>query len=433
MERLRKAIQFFRRFGFKALILRLVAEIKRFAPDPYHLEEVEQTHNVGKIISNRFMTCRPLVGFSAEIDSPRRINLVTDSINSGSLFGGVATSIILSTLLAQKMSCELRILTRTENPKKKNYDQIIEANNLSHPPKIEFRFASIFDAKSEIPVGANDLFLTTSWWTTWSVRETFGSKKIIYLLQEDERAFYPHGDDHLRCSELLKDPEITYIINSKLLYEHLISDGLNNLQDRGIWFEPAWPEHLFFSEPQPARQKMNFFFYARPNNVRNLFYRGLEAIEGAVFKGILKFDSWDFHFAGKDIPKIKIMGYPIKTYQNMNWSEYAALVRKMDLGLSLMYSPHPSYPPIDLAASGAIVVTNLFGNKQNLSQYSKNIICRNFDTESLISGLEDGVNLALDLKTRQENYRQQTILRDWRKSFKDVLFRLDELLPDVRN
>ena len=40
---------------------------------------------------------------------------------------------------------------------------------------------------------------------------------IIYLVQEDERRFYPEGDESIRCAEVLDDPRITCIVNSKPL------------------------------------------------------------------------------------------------------------------------------------------------------------------------------------------------------------------------
>ncbi|MBP7967934.1 MAG: hypothetical protein KAZ24_00570, partial [Brachymonas sp.] len=43
------------------------------------------------------------------------------------------------------------------------------------------------------------------------------------------------------------------------------------------------------------------------------------------------------------------------------------------VGLSLMVSPHPSYPPLEMAAFGARVVTNGFANK-DLSTVSPSLV-----------------------------------------------------------
>ena len=58
-----------------------------------------------------------------------------------------------------------------------------------------------------------------------------------------------------------------------------------------------------------------------------------------------------------------------------------------------MDTPHPSYPPLDLAASGAVVVTNRHGRKTSLCQYSENIVCVDPTVEALKAGIADGSSL----------------------------------------
>jgi hypothetical protein len=90
----------------------------------------------------------------------------------------------------------------------------------------------------------------------------------------------------------------------------------------------------------------------------------------------------------------------------------------MDLGLSLMASPHSSYPPLDLAAAGAAVVTNTFEpEKHSLGQYSANIICCDPDLPSLVAGIGQGAALAQDVARRSANHRQSTFLTDWSAVF----------------
>ena len=100
----------------------------------------------------------------------------------------------------------------------------------------------------------------------------------------------------------------------------------------------------------------------------------------------------------------------------------------MDLGLSLMASPHSSYPPLDLAAAGAVVVTNTFGRyKRSLDQYSANIICADPDLASLVAGISQGIALAQDVALREANHRSSKFMTDWnavfasyRKSFPEL-------------
>ena len=114
-------------------------------------------------------------------------------------------------------------------------------------------------------------------------------------------------------------------------------------------------------------------------------------------------------------------------HQDLDWSAYAALVRSIDLGLSLMYTPHPSYPPLDLAASGAVVVTNRFANKQTLDRYSRNILCVEPTVEALVDGIATGVALSRDRAARRANYEESRLQRDWRASFAQALDALANL------
>jgi hypothetical protein len=202
--------------------------------------------------------------------------------------------------------------------------------------------------------------------------------------------FYPFGDEWLRCSELLSRRDIRFVINTELLYQHLIQNGLGHLKGRSVWFEPAFPEKVFGKRGQDGRytQKRKLFFYARPNNLRNLFYRGIEVLDRVVREGLLDPEKWDVIFVGKDIPKLKLGGVlEPEIIPTMNWQAYGKLISSIDVGFCLMCTPHPSYPPLDLAAAGAVVVTNRFGLKRDLHKYSDNIQCVDLDVESLVKGL----------------------------------------------
>lgn len=422
----RKVFFYWKSNGLKALLKLLAIKGLEMVKDAIEGRQAElgTTEN---IIRKRFASLQPLPVFFVPNSAPR-INLVTDSINSGSLFGGVGTAIIFSALLAEARHSALRIITRMEKAHAPNFREVLATNGIPWVRNVEFTSANILDPKAEVDVGDNDLFITTSWWTTLSVKKALGEKRIIYLLQEDERMFYPLGDDYLRCTEILKSDKMRFVINSELLYQHLISEGFNNIAQRGIWFEPSFHQAShFLEEGARNRSKKNFFFYARPNNPRNLFYLGLDVINQAISRNILNLDEWEIFFVGADVPDIKLgQAYSPRILQNLSWTAYTALVRQMDLGLCLMYTPHPSYPPIDLAACGAVVVTNQFGLKQNLDGYSKNILCRNPDADSLLDGIAEGISLSTNWGARIKNFQENNLRQNWAASFEKVIRQLTE-------
>jgi hypothetical protein len=380
------------------------------------------------LVRSRFPNLVPLRVFSAS-KNQRRVSLITDSISEGSLFGGVGTAIIFSVLLAESWNCPLRIITRTQHPEPGNVKDVLLANNIACK-NIEFLFAHIDADQTHVDVSSEDVFVTTSWWTTWSTVQSVRSHRIIYLLQEDERMFYPEGDEKLRCQETMSNADIHILVNSYLLYQHLVDDGFGNIKQRALWFEPSILDND--GERLPATRdpkKWNFFFYARPVNFRNLFYLGLEVIEKALLDGILDAKDWNFFFAGKDLTRLALNGsIEPALIQNVKWSQYKKVVKSMDLGLSLMSTPHPSYPPLDLAASGCVVVTNTFGVKTNLEAYSANIVCGPPTIEGLTNALKKAMPLVYDPIRRQQNCATDQILRDWRTSFERALDHLSREL-----
>jgi hypothetical protein len=73
----------------------------------------------------------------------------------------------------------------------------------------------------------------------------------------------------------------------------------------------------------------------------------------------------------------------------MTYPDYAAYLGESDLLLSLMLSPHTSYPPLEMAAAGGLVVTNTFRTKtaEALAAISPAIRAVPADREHLASAI----------------------------------------------
>lgn len=430
IRKIKKTICYWRSHGPKEtclmVLLKIIAKGQKLEQT---LKDAQSERAVGAGLRSplhyRIGGTTPLITYSLPETQVRRINMVTDSINSGSLFGGVGTAIIFSALLANKLGASLRIVTRTEPPIPSNVDHVLSLYGVKLDKEMQFKFAAFYDHAYELDFAKDDLFITTSWWTTAAALPSVPSSSIIYLLQEDERMFYAFGDERFQCDKILKNREIRFVINTKLLFDHLIQSGLDNISARGLWFEPAFPCLIYYPRGKPEGGKLKFFFYARPNNQRNLYHFGMEVIEHAIDRGILDLKQWDICLVGKDIPEVTFnCGYVPQRLENLSWMDYAQLVGTIDLGFSLMYTPHPSYPPLDLAASGAVVVTNSFGIKQDLSGYSPNLLCADLDREFLIMAIEKAVEIVLDPERRKENFRRNGLSTDWRASLTPIIDQL---------
>lgn len=378
------------------------------------------------IVASRFVDLSPLPIYPVP-GNQRRLTLVTDSIGGGSLYGGVGTALIMAALAAERIGCALRLVTRTEPADTTPIAGLLSANGVDWTGNIETIYAPR-DASGnghDVPMSDGDLFLTTSWWTTWATSQSVEKKRMAYIVQEDERMFYPLGDDHLRCSEVLATPDLLCVVNSNLLLEHFQNHGL--MKDATA-FEPSFPADLYYADTEAVRaagEKRKFFFYARPHNSRNLYWRGLEVVACAIEEGVLDPEEWDFYFAGHGNTSISLpRGVRPIMPGVMTWQKYAEFVRGMDLGLSLMHTPHPSYPPLDLAASGSVVVTTRFGVKRDLSRYSNNILCCDSDLPSLVAALREAAILSENRELRSKQWDSSGLQRNWSVSMAPALDRI---------
>ena len=375
------------------------------------------------ILAGRFRDLSALPIYAAPSSGRRRLTVVTDSVSPGSLYGGVGTALVFAALAATRLDAGLRLTTRIEPADGATIASVLEVHGIPWTGNIEILHAPRGGdgPGRDVPSSPEDVFLTTSWWTTWATRQSVPRSRISYLLQEDERMFYPYGDDHLRCSETLSDPDVLYLVNSGLLLEHFRAEGL---APGAVAFEPSFPRSVY--HPGPARTgKRNLFFYARPYNARNMYWRGLEALNAAIEEGVLDPQDWEFHFAGHGAEHVALPRGAVPRFPGlMDWKQYATFIRTIDVGLSLMYTPHPSYPPLDLAAVGAVVVTNRFGVKQSLDEYSQNIICTEPDVSSLVEGLRRATILSADMVTRSAYFEASRLQRDWAVSMLPALDRI---------
>jgi hypothetical protein len=111
----------------------------------------------------------------------------------------------------------------------------------------------------------------------------------------------------------------------------------------------------------------------------------------------------------------------------LDWKAYGEFLREIDLALSLMYTPHPSYPPFDVAACGGVVISNRCMNKVDFP-YSKNVILSDLDEKTFLSDMQRAVELAKDMEKRKVNYGQSTIARSWKKTLNSLIGRMGEMI-----
>ncbi len=115
-----------------------------------------------------------------------------------------------------------------------------------------------------------------------------------------------------------------------------------------------------------ARSPRRLLFYARPEQhaARNMYELGLLALDRALAAGA--FAGWELHGIGTVEGGRRIAlggGASMDLLPRSPQAGYADVLRAHDVGLALMYTPHPSLVPIEMASAGMVCVTNSFENK----------------------------------------------------------------------
>jgi hypothetical protein len=186
-------------------------------------------------------------------------------------------------------------------------------------------------------------------------------------------------------------------------------------------FEPAFPAALYQPGSLQAKTRRTLFFYARPNNPRNLYYFGVRILARCVAAGLLEPNVWTICCVGGDVPALDF-GHGVKSQSlgQLSWRDYARFLGTVDLALCLMYTPHPSYPPFDVASSGGVVVSNRCLNKTEMTECA-NILLGDLDETAFLETMRAGIALACDLPRRQANYRAARIQRSWADSLAPLI------------
>lgn len=322
-----------------------------------------------------------------------RINLLVASAAPGSAYGGVQTAIDLFRALAgsgdRRRIISLDPLDRVAIEAFPDFRPVVAGDD----PADASQLVSIAPPDAEtLPVGPRDVFVTTFWPTAafaldvrgWQA-STFGRVPdwFVYLIQDYEPAFYPRSAQQLLARATYgSGPSTIAIFNTTLLQDEFHATGIRFATE--FSFEPRLPAVLRDLPARPAGgRSRTILVYGRPSKPRNAFpliVDGLRAWRASYPDA----DRWSVVSAGETHVDIDLGGGVVmRSLGKLDLASYADLLREASIGVALMVSPHPSYPPLEMAQLGLLVLTNRFGEK-DLSTWHSNISSlRAFTVDSL--------------------------------------------------
>lgn len=303
------------------------------------------------------------------------LHVMMPALAAGGLTGGPNTALILAWHLA-RAGLRVRVMATVWKPDTdapafwRDLARLVGSDE--RPPTLELLLEH--GANQPIAVAPGDWFLATHWHTAYQLRPILPrmqQRRFLYLIQDFEPGFYPFSNNHAACLQSYALDHVP-IFNETLVRDYFIEAGIGvgadpALAATALAFEPA-VDRSVFHPPQHRRTDgpRRLLFYARPTNPRNLFGTGLTALRAAVADPVFSREKWEFLAiggAGK-MPEFALGdGHVLRQAPWRDYQGYAELLRDSDILLSLMLSPHTSYPVLEMAASGGQVVTNSFGCK----------------------------------------------------------------------
>ena len=350
-------------------------------------------------------------------ESARIIWLLLPMLNPDIVYGGYRAALELVCAL-KRDGYNVTIVT-TEEPPNKAYFLWGETS-----PRIRAAFADLpvvglgdFTAGT---IGSTDLFIAYAVWDLRACAQlaaTTVNKTPILLAQEYEPIFHDNGAQRVLCESCYRIPHFP-IINSRFLLAYLEKQRLGLFamtpsaapgRDYAVFEHKINLLPTQTEKSMATRKERVLAVYARPeaHAGRNLFEMVLIALQDLCAAGTFS-PEWSFIGVGalsKIAPVPLGGGHELVLRQKLPEDEYRQMMGAMDIGISMMYAPHPSVMPFEFATTGALVVTNTYDNRTDaqLRGICSNIVPCELTIDSLIAAIEEAVRRVPDYAARAHN------------------------------
>lgn len=226
----------------------------------------------------------------------------------------------------------------------------------------------------------NDIFVATAWWTAILARDMRAWQKehceicpenFVYLIQDYESGFYPWSTRFMLAESTYQNTQdIIPVFNTQILADFFSEQGYFVKHQA---YQPPVNEKIMSALNTEIPREKIMLIYMRPHALRNCLEFADALIQYVVQSRPDFWKDWSFLAIGEDfIASEHLKTKYISVHGRLTLTEYADYLSRARVGLSLMVSPHPSYPPLEMAEAGLLVLTNIYANK-DLSTLHENI------------------------------------------------------------
>lgn len=369
----------------------------------------------------------------------KRINILLPSINPEHVFGGISTALKFFEQFADVLGYDRRIILVDAVPSREAIEQygkkyeFVSWDQESDAPRQIVPYSERLGCS--VPVSVNDFFMFTGWWTAHCAQEAYelfekkegiSPNPFVNFIQDFEPGFYSWSARYLLADATYKNPypQIA-VFNTTLLQEYFHRNYYSFYKE--FAFEPVLNEALKNHLKQTGGyfiKKKQILIYGRPNTERNAFKLIVAALKKWVWQQ-LDLEEWSVLSAGEQHDDVYLgNGKYLHSVGKLTIEEYAKVLEESYAGISLMASPHPSYPPLEMSVYGVKVITNTFANK-DLSSFNNNIVSLNIaSTNNIAANLVricDGFQRFVPRVMTNQEYIENKNVFDFIPDIKDVL------------
>jgi hypothetical protein len=309
-----------------------------------------------------------VLGLSPTCPEPS-VNLVLATFSPANVFAGIRTALLAGIEAMRETGRPLRLVVLAESDGDPSAMRTLladwvtrESGDASLGTRVSVTNASHADRPGYHP---DDLWLATYWTTAVTLQRAVQTRmttpdQVLYLVQDWEPGFMAWGTNYALARDSY-DAGFRLLVNSAPLASYITRETGQPVPAERVFAPQIDAAQVHDAarrwEPgSPTRPRL--LCYLRPSKPRNLASMALEAL--SLWGASLPDDVRPIvTLAGEDVAPVDLGArLDVVVAGKTTLDEYYELVSRTDLGLALMYSPHPSHLPLELPMAGVPTVTN---------------------------------------------------------------------------
>ena len=318
-------------------------------------------------------------------DNPKpRINLLIPTVNPAQVFGGVSTALKVFAATGDQLGLDfdVRIIVTDAAVELQSLAALTgyEIDMLDRHSDLKNRvLTDVASRDAPLYLRRSDFFFASAWWNAAQAFDLqkqqlqFFSQKMpfTYLVQDFEPNFSSWSSEWAAAESTYSQArESIAIINSNELFDYMNARYVFGK----TYLLPYSPNAAIVDALKSVQRKKQILVYGRPSVGRNCFELLMDGLATWQARCPMEAAEWKIISVGEAYDDVQCSpAQNVTVLGKVDLPSYGQLLSDSAIGISLMLSPHPSYPPLEMAQAGLITITNAF-EKKDLRAYSDAIL-----------------------------------------------------------